>query len=152
MRDVLCPAVAPRRRERLHKMPAGEIGAGDITDLTAARQRVQRIESLLDRRKRVEAMHVIDVDVVDAETPQARVTGPEQVMTRRADVIRTFAESKGRFGRNQEFVALALYGLAQNFLGKPIRIDVRRIDTIDPPAHPHPTPPLPPSTSPPSPA
>src|SRR5262245_57089380 len=100
MRDVLRPAVAPRRRERLHQMPAGEIGAGDITDLTAARQRVQRIARLLDRPERVEAMHMIDVDVINAETPQARVTGPEQVMARRADVIRTIAESKGRLGRN----------------------------------------------------
>jgi hypothetical protein len=76
-------------------------------------------------------MHVIDVDVINAETPQARVTGPEQVMARRADIIRTFAESKGRLGRNQELVALALYDLAQNFLGKPIRVDVRRIEDVD---------------------
>src|SRR5262245_33375391 len=131
MRDVLCPPVAPRHRERLHQMPAGEIGAGDITYLTAPRQRVQRIERLLDRRERVEAMHVIDVDVINAETPQARVTGFKQVMARRADVIRTFAESKGRLGRNQEIVALALYGLAKNFLGKSIRVDVGRIEDVD---------------------
>src|SRR5262249_11147188 len=131
MRDVLRPAVALRRRERLHQMPAGEIGAGDITDLTAARQRVQRIERLLDRGERVETMHVIDVDMINAETPQACVTSPEQVMARRTDVIRTFAESKGRFGRNQEVVALALYSLAKNFLGKSIRVDVRGIEDVD---------------------
>src|SRR5262245_63562066 len=119
MRDVLCPAVAPRRRERLHQMPAGEIGAGDITDLTAARQRVQRIERLLDRGERVETMHVIDVDVINAETPQACVTGPEQLMARRTDVIRTFAESKGRFGRNNEDVAVDLYRIGQNCVAKP---------------------------------
>src|SRR5262245_65144768 len=112
-------------------MPAGEVGAGDVTDLAAARQRVQRIECLLDRRERVETMHVIDVDVIDAEPPQACVTGFEQVVARRADVIRAIAESKGRLGRNQELVALALYGLAQNFLGKSIRVDVRCIEDVD---------------------
>src|SRR5262245_7587969 len=131
MRDVLRPSVALRRRERLHQMPAGEIGAGDVADLAAARQRVQCIERLLDRRERVETMHVVDVDVIDSEPPQACVTSSEQMMTRRAGVIRAFAESKGRLGRNQEVVALALYGLAENFLGKSIRVDVSRIEDVD---------------------
>src|SRR5262249_9522930 len=78
-----------------------------------------------------EAMHVVDVDVVNAETPQAGVTCPDQVEPGRTEVIRAIAESKGRLGRNQEVVALALYGLAENFLGKSVRVDVRRIEDVD---------------------
>src|SRR5882672_11994555 len=110
MRDVLRPAVALRRRERFQQMPAGEMGAGDITDLAAARQRVKRVERFVDRRERVETMHVVNVDVINAEPPQARVTGFEQVIARRPDVILAFAPTKGRLGRNQEVIALALYG------------------------------------------
>src|SRR5215475_1768554 len=74
---------------------------------------------------------MVNIDVIDAEPPQACVTGFEQVIARRSDVIRTFAATKGRLSRNQKVVAPALYGLAENFLGKPIRVDVRRIEDVD---------------------
>jgi hypothetical protein len=76
-------------------------------------------------------VHVEDVDVINAEPPQACVTGFEQVIARRSDIIRAFASTKGRLGRNQEAVALALDGLAENFLGKAIGVDVRRVEDID---------------------
>ena len=64
MADVARPAVAFGDGERLHEMPAGEIGAGDVADLAAADERVESVEDFFDGGEGVEAVHVVDVDVV----------------------------------------------------------------------------------------
>ena len=52
-------------------MPAGEIGAADLTDFARAHEIVQRAQRLFHWRQRVEAMQLVEIDVVSAESPQA---------------------------------------------------------------------------------
>src|ERR1700761_1791814 len=65
--DVACPAIPLRNGQRLHQMPPGEVGAGDITLLAVAHQGVKRVERLLNRSAGVEAVQVIDVDIVRSQ-------------------------------------------------------------------------------------
>ena len=87
MGDVAGQAVLLRDGQRLHQVPAGEVRAADVADLAGAHQVVERAQHLLDRRQGVEAVQLIEVDVVGAQPPQARLDRPDQVIARRADVV-----------------------------------------------------------------
>src|SRR2546429_679039 len=50
------------------------------------------------------------------------------MLSRRPDVVGAVAEAERRLGRNQNLVAAALDGLAENALGLAERIDVRGIE------------------------
>ena len=56
--------------ERLHQLPAGEVGDADIAQLAGAHEVVERRQHLLDRRAGVEGMQLQQVDVVGAEAAQ----------------------------------------------------------------------------------
>ena len=71
MGDIARLAVAVGDGERFHQVPAGKIGARDVTDLALADKVFERVLHLFDGRERVEAVEVVDVDVVGAEPPQA---------------------------------------------------------------------------------
>ena len=117
MGDIAGQAVFLRDRQRLHQVPAGEVRAADVADLAGAHQVVQRAEHFLDRRRRVEGVQLIEVDVVGAQPPQAPLDGADQVVARGADVVRPGADAEGRLGGDDDLVAPALDRLAQDLLG-----------------------------------
>ena len=88
MRDIARPAVSIRHGQRLHQMPAGKVGAADVADLARPHQIVERAQRLFDRRDGVEAVQLIEVDVVGAEPAQAGLARRDQVVPRGADVVR----------------------------------------------------------------
>ena len=69
--EALEPLLA-RDRQRLHQLPRGQVRAADVADLAGAHEIVERAQRVLDVRQRIEAMDLIEVDVVGAEPPQAR--------------------------------------------------------------------------------
>src|SRR5579883_2226336 len=111
-------------------MPSREIRGGDITNLAAAHEPVERVKRLLYRRRSVEPVHMVDVDVIRAEPPQTPFQLLDQVVARRADIIRPLAESKGRLCRNQQLVSFAGDRFAGDLLRKTVRIDIGRVDEI----------------------
>ena len=78
--DVAGPAVALGNGERLHEMPSGKIGAGDVADFAALDEGIECFESFFGWCERVESAHVIDVDVIDVEAAEAVFAGLNQVM------------------------------------------------------------------------
>src|SRR5690606_40166319 len=60
-------------RERLHGVPAGEVGAADVADFAGADEAVEGVEGFLDGGEGVLSVHEVDVDVVGAETAEAVV-------------------------------------------------------------------------------
>ena len=52
--------------ERLHELPAGEIGDADITQIARTHERIQRRQHLLDRCEGVEGVELEQIDVVGA--------------------------------------------------------------------------------------
>ena len=105
--DVARPAVTLGDGEGLHEVPAGEVGAGDVADLAAADERVEGVEDFFDGRERVEAVHVVDVDVVGAEAVEAGFEGSDEVVAGGADVVGAVAQGEGGLGGDEERVALA---------------------------------------------
>src|SRR5262252_2288307 len=103
-------------------MPAGEMRAGDVADLAALNQIVERPQCLLDWSQRVEAMHRINVYVIRLEPAQTGFASADQMMARRTGVIRAFAHRIKRLGRNQSLISPALDRFAENLLRQAVRI------------------------------
>ena len=130
--DVAGQAVLLRDGQRLHQVPAREVRAADVADLAGPHQVVERAQHLLDRRHGVEAVELVEVDVVGAEPAQARLDRPDQVVARRADVVGAGAEAEGPLGGDDHLVAAALDRLAQDLLGHAVRVDVGRVEHGEP--------------------
>ena len=82
----------------------------------------------LDRRQRVEAVQLEEIDVVGAEPPQAVVDGAHEMEPRRADVVRPGAMAEGGLGRDEHPAAAAGDRLAENLLRLAVRVHVRAIE------------------------
>src|SRR5438309_1755496 len=82
LRDVPLETEPLGNAERLRELPSREVRAADVPDLARVDERVERVERLLDRRLAVPLVHLVEVDVVDAESPKARLTSPNEVVTR----------------------------------------------------------------------
>ena len=128
MRDVAREAELLGSRKRFHQLPARKVRAADVADLAGAHHAIQRGERFLHRRQRVEAVQLVEIDVIRAEPPQARIHGARQVVPRRAEVVRPGTARKAALGRNQQFVAPALDRLSEDLLRQAARIDVGRIE------------------------
>src|ERR1700733_6626215 len=131
MSGIARPAVFLRYGERLHQMPSREIGTGDVADLAARNQRVQSLEGFFDRSFRVETMHVIDVDEIGAQAPQAGLAGCKEMMAGGAEIVRAIGHAESGLGRDQDLVAAAGEGFPQNLFGQAFRVNIRRVEQVD---------------------
>src|ERR1700739_5022946 len=112
-------------------MPAGKIGAGDVADFAAANEGVERFESFFDGSELVEAVHVVDVDVIGVEAAEAGFGGADDVIAGGTGVVWPLAETKRGFGGNEKILALAVDGLAEDFLGEAVGINIGSVEEID---------------------
>jgi hypothetical protein len=131
MSDVAGEAVTVRDGERLHQVPAGEIGAGDVADFAFANELVEGVERLFDGREGVEGVHVVDVDVIGLEAAQTAFDLAAQVITRGAFVVRAVAHAEGGLGRDKCLIAIAFEGFAEDLFGATVAVDVRGVEEID---------------------
>ena len=132
MRHIARQVVAVRDRQRLHQMPAGEVGAADIADLARTHEIVQRAERLLGRRQRVEAVQLEQVDMLGAEAPERRLHRVDQMVARAAHLVGALAGAEGGLGRDQHLVAPALDRRPQHLLGGACGIDVGAVEHREP--------------------
>ena len=98
MRHVARQPVTLRGGQRLHQVPAREVGAADIADLAGADQVVKRAQRFLDRSHGVEAVKLEQVDVVGAEALQRPLAGVDEMVSRGADVVDAVPGAKRRLG------------------------------------------------------
>ena len=86
------------------------------------------LQRFLDRRQRIEAVQLIQVDVVGAQPTQTAFDRANEVVARRADVVRSRAGSEGALGRDEHPIAPALDRLAEDLFGQAGGVDVRRVE------------------------
>ena len=129
--DVPLQPETLRRAERLHEVPGRVVGAPDVADLAVVHEGVEGVEDLLHRRHAVPLVHLVEVDVVGAQAPQARLARPDEVMAGEPGVVGTVAHGEARLGGDQDVLAPALEDLAHDLLGTPGGVDVRRVDQVD---------------------
>src|SRR5206468_6891015 len=77
--------LALQRRDRMHGVSAADrrrrrLGESEVPHLARVDELFHRSDRLLDRRLIVDAMLVVEIDVVDAEPLEARVTGFAHVL------------------------------------------------------------------------
>lgn len=69
-------------------------------------------------------MHVVDVDVMDGEAAESVFAGLDQMVTRGADVVGAVAHGERGFCGDENAIALAGDGLAEDFFGEAFGVDV----------------------------
>src|SRR5258705_7692633 len=104
----------------------------EIADLTRADQFCHRANRLLDRNVLVDAMLIIEIDMIDAETFQRRIASGANVF--RTAVDRALAALKdliAEFGRDDHPVAMLRERFADQLFVVPGAIDVRGVEEVD---------------------
>ena len=76
-------------------------------------------------------VRLVEVDVVDPETPQARLAGADEVVAREALVVRAVAHAEAGLRRDEQAVAAALDRRPDDLLGDAARVDVGGVDQVD---------------------
>ncbi len=132
MRHVARQVVAVGDGQRLHQVPAREVRAAEIADLAGPDEVVERPQRLLDRRARVEAVELEQVDMVGLEPAQGGLAGLDQVEAGGAHVVGAVAHPERGFGRDQHLIAPPLDRLAQDRLGSAAGIGVGAVEHGDP--------------------
>src|SRR5215217_277095 len=97
-------------------MPSGKVRAADVANLAASYEIVQSAQRLFDRRQSVEAVHLINVDVIGLEASQTRFARGNDVVPGIAEIIAPRPGAERCLRRNQHPIASALDGLAQYLL------------------------------------
>jgi hypothetical protein len=131
-RRVRRQAPVPRDPGGVGDLPAAEVGAADVPHLARAHDVVERAQRLLLRRARVREVELVEVDVVGAETAQARVDGIEDVSPRRARHQRSVAHRPAELGADDGALPLALQRLSEELLRPAASaVDVRGVEQRD---------------------
>ena len=132
MGHVARPAVAVGHGQRFHQMPARKVRAADVANLAGPDQSVQRVERFLDGRQRVEPVKLIQIDVVGSQPAQAGLERFQQVKPRRADIVWSRSGAKRPLGRQEHPIATAFDRLSQYGFGVPFRVNVGRVEHVQP--------------------
>src|SRR5947199_10841648 len=105
----------------------------DIAGLAGLDDVVKRFERLLDRRVVVPAMDLVEVDVIRAEAPQARIDLAHDRLPGQAGAIGSRPHPAIDLGSDDNLVPLAeiLDRTPENLLAAAEGIAVRRIEEID---------------------
>ncbi len=131
MGDVAGAGVAVGGGERLHQLPAGEVGHAGVADLAGPDQLVQGAEHLLDGGGGVEGVQLEEVEVVGAEAAQGGVDGGGEAGAGGAGVVGAVAGGQAGLGGDQHLVAAALDRPAEDLLGGAVGVDVGGVEEGD---------------------
>ena len=77
-------------------------------------------------------MHEVHVDGVGLQAPEAVFAGADEVVARRALVVRAVTHRERGFGGDQRAIASAAQRRTEDRLGGAPRVDVRGVEEVDP--------------------
>ncbi len=112
--------------------PGAIIGDSEMTDLALANQITHRRHRRLERRVVVLLVEVIDIDVVGAETLQARIARLDDPFARQAALVRSVAHRVAQLGGEEPAITLLGDRRADDLFGAAVIIGVGGIDEVDP--------------------
>src|SRR5262249_9205499 len=76
----------------------------------------------------VEPVKLIEVDVVGAEPPEARLDGLDEMEARAAHVVRARSDAERPLRGDDDLIAAALDRLTQDLFGHAVGVDVGRVE------------------------
>ena len=127
--DKPMPAILFGRIERLGELPGGHAAGSEVAHLAGADEAIQRFERFFNRRGKVPAVNLIQVDIVHFEAAQGILAGFDDMLTAQSPSVRTIAHGSVDLGRQDNIVACS--HLAQPFAGDFFahtnRVDIRGI-------------------------
>ena len=112
-------------------MPAREIGYAEITHLSGPDEGVDGFERFLKRGRAVPLVHLVEIDVIGPQPPQACLALRDDVETGQSLIVRPGAHRKPDLGRNNQPVAPAVERFAENLLRSSLRIGVGGVHRVD---------------------
>jgi hypothetical protein len=128
-------AQALRHAECLHDLPCGPVRHAHVAHVALLHQRVERAQRFLHGRGRIEAMQLVQVDVLHLQALQARLYAVHDVMARVAARIGPLgaggAEHLGGHDHVLAWHLEVLECLAGDDLRAAVRIDVGGVDEVD---------------------
>src|SRR5262249_22329821 len=107
----------------------------DVAGLAFLHELRHRADRILDRHIAVDPRHAQDVEVVGAKPGQALLAGLAQIDLRAAapvDVVTGLETRRAGLGMDDDLVALALEGLADQRLVMAFAVAVGRVEEVDP--------------------
>ena len=126
-----------QRGDRMDRMRAADrlrrrFGQAEVADLAGADEIGHRADRLLDRRRAVDAMLVVEIDVIDAEALQRRVARLAHVVGLPADAEEraVVAAHVAELRRQHDLVAAVADGAADQLLVRERAVHVGRVEKV----------------------
>ncbi|CAM5663911.1 hypothetical protein SVIOM74S_09899 [Streptomyces violarus] len=132
--DEAGPTVQPGGVLGLGELPGVHRTRPDVTDLAGLDDVVQGLHRLLDRGMRVEAVDLVEVDVVGAEPGEALVELAEDGLAGQSAAVGPGAHPAVHLRREHDLVTAGevAQGPADDLLAGAVGVDVRRVEEVDP--------------------
>ncbi|MHC2612069.1 hypothetical protein ACVMGF_003142 [Bradyrhizobium diazoefficiens] len=111
--------------------PGAIVRDAEIAHLARADQIAHRAHGLLQRRRMVLLVQIVDVDVVGAEPLEAFVRGLQHPAPRQPDPVGVIAHGVGELGRQHPDMAVVADRATDDLFGAALRIGVGGVDEID---------------------
>src|SRR5262249_11137662 len=96
-----------RRTRGLRDLPASEVAAPDVEDLSGGDELLHRLPQLFPGRGTVDMVHLVEIDAVGPEAFQALVAGTADVMGGQTRIVRSPAHPSVDLGGEDDLVASA---------------------------------------------
>src|SRR4051794_34045164 len=100
------------------------LGQPEMPHLAGGHEFRHRPDGVLDRNVRVDAVLVVEVDVVDAEPAQRRVAGLADILRTAVDPLSVAVPPERELRREHDLVAATADGLADELLVVPETVDI----------------------------
>ena len=117
---------------RLDDLAGRERGGADVADLALVHEVGERRQRLVDVRARVDAVDLVEVDPVGAQSPQRVLDRADDPAARVALLVGVLAHRVVELGGEDDVVAAAAgERLADDLLGLAVPVDVGGVDEVD---------------------
>ena len=133
-RNELRPMVAFGGALHFCKLPREHARGSDVTHATAAHDIVQRLHRFFDRRVRIETVNLIQIQVIGAQTFQARIDCRKNVLPRESLLVRAIlARREKHFAGDHDLIASRQLAqqCARDLFAAARRVRIRRVKKID---------------------
>src|SRR5262245_5106170 len=100
----------------IRHLPRGEGAGAVVTYLALSYQGIKRFQCLVQRNRRVVAVHLVEIDVVGLKAAQTVLDGPADMAARQAPIVRSWSHRAVHLGRQHDVVpeSKCLEGFTEN--------------------------------------
>src|ERR1019366_372019 len=102
----------------------------EVTNLPLPHQRIQSRQSFFQRRVRIEAMDLVQINVIGLQAAQTQLDVLENMFTRETFSVRSHAGGKENLSGQYHVIAAAFQPFSQNFFRTSVGIAIGGVNEI----------------------